>query len=543
LLTSSQSVLLGTMSETIREGHDLCSVPGMTEAILELTEKYGLEATEAEQGVQLGRAMYGLLIDYEAPGKQATGRRAVEKTVKNLFSSAAESVPNLLLDKLGCPLPRYRYVASDILGLITEEGDPFHTYFTQVRNAPITPNFANTKNVIDVIVPLLQNHDFPYNQRRFVLPEDPEHMPRTPFKDDKEEANFFLTACLWMRRTDSNKAMRDLGKAFDDTRSMERDPFAPEIVAAMTPEEVAGIFGNYPQLRMLASNAPGLIHNMRYIISRFDGDIRNAYTGTEDFDEIVLRLKNDPHQENPALVQPEFGNGLYGFAEKMVSMLTYYLMETKKIAPIDYPPPIDQHFAKLTAGTNSVTIHEDFRDENYMTECLQGIARNLYYDLSIKHGIPVNDIAKAFWLLGSKNCSLSPATFTRVITRNGRASEFGEYEHDFDRNGFDTVSMYATCLSCPLHNAELCTSTSRGKENHLKGRLVLLDRASLPNPADHALFGGDPAWEALTAATAALGRNRADQERTDVRRPQYEHSKRAAVNKETAEAADQDKLF
>lgn len=530
------------MSEVIREGHDLYSVPGMSEAILELQEKYGVELDEAEQGVRLARAMHNLLVDYETPAT-IKGKRGLEKAVKSLYTAAAESVPDLLVDNLGCPLPRYRYVASDMLGFVLEEGDPFYTYFDQIRTAPMTPNFANTKNVIDILVPLLRQNEFPYNQRRFVLPEASEHMPKTPFKDDREEANFFLTACLWMRRTDSNKAMRDLGRAFDDTRRMKRDPFDPETVAAMTPEEITEIFGKYPQLRMLGSNAPGLGHNMRYIIARFNGDIRNAYANTNDFDEIVLRLKNDRHQQDPALVLPEFGDGLYGFAEKMVSMLTYYLIEAGKIAPIDYPPPIDQHFAKLTAGTSSIIIHEDFRDENYMTECLQGIARNLYYDISIKYGIPVNDIAKAFWLMGSKNCSLSPATFTRVIARNGRASEFGEYEHDFGRNGFDTVNMYATCLSCPLHRTELCTHTSRGKENHLKGRLVLLERSSLDNPADFALFEGDLEWEAVTAATAALGRDRADRERADVRRPAYERSKQEKTAEAINEITNQDELF
>lgn len=79
----------------------------------------------------------------------------------------------------------------------------------------MVPNFANTKKVIDTLVPLLQDNEFPYNQARFILPEDPEHMP-CPFKDDREEANFYLG--LPMDAThDSNKAMRDLGRAFGDS--------------------------------------------------------------------------------------------------------------------------------------------------------------------------------------------------------------------------------------------------------------------------------------------------------------------------------------
>lgn len=530
------------MSEIPREGNDIYSTPGMSEAVLELKEKYGVELEEAEQGVQLAQSMHGLLFDYETPAKKI-GRHGTEKEVKRLYAVAAESVSGLILDRMGRPLPRYRYVASDILGILLDPGDAFYDYFAQVKNSPMIPNFENTKTVVDVVVPLLQQNEHPYDQARFMLPEDSEHMPKTPFKDEREEANFYVTACLWMRRTDSNKAMRDLGKAFDDTRDFERDPFDPEVVAAMTPEEVQSTFGKYPQLRMLNSNSPGLIHNMQFLLARFEGDIRNAYADTDDFDEVVLRLKNSKHQDEPNDRLPEFGNGLYGFAEKMVSMLTYYLIEAGRIAPIDYPPPIDQHLAKLTTGTNSIKIVHQFRDENYMTEYLQCVARDLYYDLSVKYGININDIAKALWLMGSKNCSQSPATFTKVIKRDARNSVFGNYELGYNRNGFDTVGIYATCLSCPLHATELCAYTARGKENHLKGQLKLVKRDELDNPANHAIFGGDAAWEAVTAATAVAGRNMADKRRREERRPLYELQKRAGEQTVEVTSDNQDELF
>lgn len=85
--------------------------------------------------------------------------------------------------------------------------------------------------------------------------------------------------------------------------------------------------------------------------------------------------------------------------------------------------------------------------------------------------------------------------------------------------------MYATCLSCPLHHANHCTHIARGKENHLKGKLVLVDRRDLPNPADHAVFGGDPEWERVAAESAAAARDAADRERRLTRRPAYEAGK------------------
>lgn len=529
------------MSEMLTWGFDVHSIPGMTESIGDLSTKYGIEPTDAEQGVKLAMSMHNILLDYKT-AKPMRGARAVEKEVKGLFTQAAHNTPEIPIDSLGRPLPRYRYVAYDMLGTVLEEGDAFYDYFSAVKDAPMVPNFKKTKEVIDTLVPLLEQNEFPYNQDRFMLPEDPEHMPKIPFKDPQEEANFYLTACLWMRRTDSNKAMRDLGEAFDNTREFERDPFDPEIIATMTPQEVADIFGKYPQLRMMNNNAPGLIHNMRFLNARFDGDIRNVAAGTGDFDEMMLRLKNSPHQADPSLYIPEFGDGMYGFQDKMGSMLVYYLSEAGLIPPIDYPPPIDQHLAKLTTGTGCVAVAHEFRNENYMTDYLQKIVRDLYYDISITHRISTNAIAKALWLLGSKNCSQSPATFTKVITRDARKSVFEEYEPDYSRVGFDTLRIYATCLGCPLHISDQCTHVSRGKENHLKGIMTARDRSELPNPGDYSLFGRDPEWEALTATSAAAARNKADIMRRTVHRPAYEKAQSDTVEQEDT-STDQDTLF
>ena len=53
------------MSEISKEGFDIYSIPGMDEAVLELTEKYGVEQQEAEQGMRLAMSMHAILYDYK----------------------------------------------------------------------------------------------------------------------------------------------------------------------------------------------------------------------------------------------------------------------------------------------------------------------------------------------------------------------------------------------------------------------------------------------------------------------------------------------
>lgn len=532
------------MSETLLGEVDHYHAPGIDEAILELTEKYGVEPHEAEQGIALAVSMQDTLTGY-AGALNVRGRHAIEKHVKILYAEAAVAIPEIPVDNHGRPLPRYRYIASDILGATLDPSTPFYGYFNGVANAPMIPNFARTKEVVDTLVPLLLNNQHPYDQPEFILPENPLHMPKTPFEDARQEANFYLTACLWMRRTDSNKAMTDLGRMFDNTRSNKIDPFDPNGAQELGVHAITGIVSRYPQLRMIDTNAPGLIHNMQFLDARFGGDIRNAYADTDDFDEIVLRLKNSPHQADPSKYDQAFGKGLYGFQEKMISMLTYYLIEADILPPFDYPPPIDQHLARLGAGTGSIRIVGEFKDKNIMNETLLGVGRDLYYDLSLKHGINPNHIAQALWLMGSKNCSMSPETFANVISKDGRSSVIEAYEPKYHKSGFDTIAYYRTCGGCPLNTANnpLCTHTSQGKRNHLLGSLELQNRADLPKPAEHTVFGDDEEWEKVTAQTAAEGRAIAGLRRITVHRPAYEQARNSDVQAPRTSPTNQNRLF
>ena len=125
-------------------GFDVHSIPGMTESIGDLSTKYGIEPTEAEQGVKLAMSMHTILLDYKT-AKPMRGARAVEKEVKGLFTQAAHNTPEVPIDSLGRPLPRYRYVAYDMLGTVLEEGDAFYDYFSAVKDAPMVPNFKKPK--------------------------------------------------------------------------------------------------------------------------------------------------------------------------------------------------------------------------------------------------------------------------------------------------------------------------------------------------------------------------------------------------------------
>lgn len=513
------------MSERSGEPFDIYTIPGMNETVLELVEKYGIERHEAEDGIRLAISMKDVLNAYEGP-IITKNKHWVNKEVKKLFTKAAQTTPGVLLDKFDRPLPRYTYVASSVLGETLEPDAPFYNYFAGISQSPMVPHFANTKAMLDDLIPLLVRKEHPYSQPEFILPEDPINMPQTPFVDKRQEANFFVTACLWMRRTDSNKAMRDISRAFDETRGMDVDLFEPNDAKNMSPDQVWLILRKYKQLKMLGSNARGLVHNMRFISEVFGGDIRNAFAGTVDYDEIYLRLKNSVYQDDPSRHDPRFGNGLYGFREKMGSMLIYYEDESGCIEPIDYPPPIDQHLARLAAGTGSVQIRGDYADKNIMNEALQAILRDLYYDISCKYTIKSSHIAQALWLMGSKNCSNSPVTFSTVVSLDGRNSVITEYEPDYTWLGPDTKAYYRTCGSCPLNSPinPRCTHTSSGKQHHLKGSLKLFARSDVPQPSDYMLFGGVPEWEEATSLTVSAGRLLAALRRVMVNPPQYKTS-------------------
>lgn len=232
--------------------------------------------------------------------------------------------------------------------------------------------------------------------------------------------------------------MRSVGEMYRGTRELAKDPFDPRVAAEMTDHEIRDMLEPYPQLQMRHFTVPAFRENATYIRDRFGGDISELYADTTDYKTIVSRAKNTDRVI-------EGSKGLQGFRHKMVSMLLYYLADTDSIDQpsekimlyFNFPLPVDIHIACFSAGTNCVKMQGYQRDENIMTESLQQLLRDMYYDYSLTHGTDQLTVANVVWLLGSWFCSYSPETFSSIRRLDGRNSHIEPYQPNYSVNTRD----------------------------------------------------------------------------------------------------------
>ena len=392
----------------------------------------------------------------------------VQTAQKLIYDSSTEC----RRDHLGEPLPRYRYAIEAL------SGEP-----TLPRQ--IIPQFDQLETVLDTLLDAQKNGAAPYGLDHVILPQDARNIPYELFSNDRDLANFFAVSCLWMRRTNSVKAMRALGNLYRDTRELDADPFDPHVAMTMDDESILSMIAPYSQLQMRDFTVPAFRANAKYITEAFGGDVRQCYDQTEDYEEVCRRVKN----RTGAARGPS--KGLKGFDFKMVSMLLYYLADAdsidrpgEKLMPyFDFPLPVDMHVARLSAGTGCVKLHGYDEGENIMSSELTTILRDMYYDYGVTHGIGQLSIADAVWLMGSWYCSYSPETFSVVKKLDKRKSLIAPYEPRYNHSR-DASAWHATCGSCPI--AAQCTHVAPGKVAQILGQIILRPRRQ--SIEQHSLF-------------------------------------------------------
>jgi len=166
------------------------------------------------------------------------------------LEASAHAMPELPQDHNGRVLPRIEYAAKHIVYETHERGDVIQDLLEGSAKR-VTPDFNQMETVLGELMEAYDNNMPPYNYPDTMTPQDQRNMPKTPFTDDRQKANFFLTSCLWMRRMNSVTAMQNLGRLFDATRDWEKDPFDPHVAADMSEDEMlAEVWSQEADVRM-----------------------------------------------------------------------------------------------------------------------------------------------------------------------------------------------------------------------------------------------------------------------------------------------------
>lgn len=304
----------------------------------------------------------------------------------------------------------------------------------------IVINWDRSRAVLGRIMDAYRNGDFPYNQDATRLPQDPRHMPSTLEMGTKEHAMYLFTTCLYMRGgIRSDEAFRKLSTIYDKEPGL----FVAEEAAAIEPATIAQVL-TLNGLGFARRNSEFWVENSTRLKNRWDGDPRNIYKEVQGYEDCLVHIAND-----------QKGGGFKGFQEKMVSMITYYLMEAQLIPEFTFPLPVDLHVLRVTIANEMVLFpgYEEGADL-YQPEVL-AVMRELYHQYAIEIGGDTLGLCNAVWMLSQSLCGINPGNVTLepegAKARKGRSTVLVPL--DIDTNSPAQNSAYdRSCRSCPVED-------------------------------------------------------------------------------------------
>lgn len=188
--------------------------------------------------------------------------------------------------------------------------------------------------------------------------------------------------------------------------------------------------------------------------------------------EHAMFLFNACYYMGDRIANKENNKGFWGFQGKMVSMLTYYLMDEGMIPYFDFPPPIDMHLMRVSIANELVTFEGDKENDNLQSQELLAIMRDFFYNYAISHKINVLRLADAVWLLSQTLCGNQPGNVTLeplgISNRSGRKT-FLIAQPISTEDTKQRLDYQNSCAECPIE--ETCLWNVPGKYYFVQSRL------------------------------------------------------------------------
>ena len=268
------------------------------------------------------------------------------------------------------------------------------------------------EEVLGTLVPAYEKSLPPYDRPSMMLPQDPRHMPPGIEDDPLMLARFFFYSCLFMRGLiKSVDAIKRLSRLFSDEQTAGRvNLLEPRLAIIAGPTYIAPVLQRY-RLSFLY-NSRGWSINSQRLLKKYDGDPRRILDGVTDYETACQRICNDDH-----------GGGMYGYREKMVSMLLYYLMDFGLITKFPYPPPVDFHHVRIAISNGIIKIQgAEGLTSRLLNDMLKSL-RKAYFDYSSRKNIPPDIIANTVWLYSAYMCRYAPGTTMSAGEYQARSTE------------------------------------------------------------------------------------------------------------------------
>jgi hypothetical protein len=266
------------------------------------------------------------------------------------------------------------------------------------ENMIIVIDWDRADTILGNLLETYKRGGYPYSLDRTRVPQDERHMPTSLERGSKDHAMFLWTVCYYMRGgMRSVDAVRMLSQVYDSNPEL----FDTEHAAMLDPAEL-GEFLHTTQLGYRFRQIGKFwVDNAQRMQERWAGDPRQIFDGVDSYEAAIERVKND-----------QKGGGFFGFKEKMVSMILYYLMDAKMIDEFVFPLPVDLHVLRVTVATEMITFGNVPKDGDLLTSETLNNMRHLYYQYALANQVDPLILCNAVWLLSNSSCGIQPGNIT-----------------------------------------------------------------------------------------------------------------------------------
>ncbi len=299
-------------------------------------------------------------------------------------------------------------------------------------------------------------------------------LPTSITRGSVEHARFLFCSCYYMRGgIKSDAAIKAL------TTFYEKYPhyFDPEFFL----DDEKGLLEQFSKrlrevgLKYNATIVPKFwMKNFQKMYTFWDGNPALLLQGVE-YSEIKERILNS------GKINPLHPHGFFGFREKMVSMLIYFLVEGGFADSFHFPVPIDFHALRI------ITAHEILTTDsgcgNLLTQEYLAAAREISLEFCRETRTNPLDLCNALWLMSRGWCRLHPGNSSEVGIYHGRKTHVGVSKKSSwtEKN---TATYEKTCGMCPIK--ETCKFLIPSGPYYRQGRIEI--RGERKEPPQMNLF-------------------------------------------------------
>lgn len=326
-------------------------------------------------------------------------------------------------------------------------------------------DWGRAELVFGTLLDAIEHQVFPYDFAR--PPQLPENLPKGLVWGSLEHARFLMCCCYYMRGgIKSDRAIRALSRAYENFP----DYFSPEkfLWPFVSEEDKYACVTQMLKSVTLGYNADEVgmhwVKNFQKLHKHWKGNPAELFVGVESYDDLCSRIIHSKVKHDHAR------HGFYGFREKMVSMLTYFLMDAKIIPECVFPVPVDFHVLRMLVSHQILVVEGAGVGDNVYSDDLLAAARELTQTYCKKHNVETIKLGDTLWLLSGNICSLNPGN--KVFApkeRNGRQTTLTLAPVTWS----DTqVSRYKrSCANCPVKST--CRYNIPSAFYYVRGQLYI----------------------------------------------------------------------